>query len=71
MALLKSRKKAVSPAVKAVMKLLDGAARKFSMSEVRRATNRWSVGQRDRLRLAKERGDLEKKLAEVTKRLGG
>lgn len=64
-----ARKKSESPAFKAVLKLLDAAARKHGMSETRRASNRWSIGQRDKARLAKQRAALERQLAEVTKRL--
>lgn len=69
--LQKSKKKVDSPATKAVISLLDKAAKQYGLSEVRRAANRWASGQRDKLRLAKQRAALERELAEVNKRLGG
>jgi len=65
-----ARKRADSASVKAVIKLLDHAAKKHGLAEVRRAANRWAIGQRDKLRLARQRVALERELAEVNKRLG-
>ena len=55
--------------VKSIMKQLDAIQRKHGSLIARRAINRWATGQRDRARLAKERAQLEKKLAEVNQRL--
>ena len=71
MALVTRKKKAVSPAFKAVLKTLDSAAKAYGLREVKSAATRWVNGQRDKFRLSKERAALEKQLAEVTKRLGG
>lgn len=59
-----------SAATKAVLKMLDGVAKKHGLREVRYAANKWVKGQGDRLRLAKQRAALERELAEVNQRLG-
>lgn len=54
---------------KAVLRLLDGAAKKHGMRDVRHAVNKWTKTQSERLSIAKERKRLEQKLAEVNARL--
>jgi hypothetical protein len=54
---------------KALIKLLDGASKKFGLNEVRHAANKWCDGQRAKASLAKARAELEKKLAEVNSKL--
>lgn len=54
---------------KAILKLLDQTARKYGLDEVRHATTKWCTGQRDRLRLARQRRAIEKQLAELNSRL--
>lgn len=54
---------------KRVLRLLDGAARKHGMRDVRHAVNKWTRIQSERLSIAKERKRLEQKLAEVNARL--
>lgn len=54
---------------KSVIKLLDTATKKYGLRDVRHAANKWCIGQRDRLRLAKQSAALEKQLAEVNRRL--
>lgn len=64
----KSKHNAV--ATKAIITLLDVAAKKHGMKDTRYAVNKWASGQRDRLRLTKQSAVLQKQLAEVEKRLG-
>ncbi len=54
---------------KRVLRLLDGAARKHGMKDVRHVVNKWTRIQSERLSIAKERRRLEEKLAEVNARL--
>lgn len=56
---------------KAVMRLLDSAANKYSLPLVKSVAMKWCNAQRDRTRLAKQRAALEKQLAEVSARLRG
>lgn len=59
-----------SAATKSVLEILDGAAKKHGLREVRYAANKWVKGQGDKLRLARQRAALERELAEVNQRLG-
>ena len=54
---------------KKVLSLLDIAAKKHGITNVRHATNKWANAQRDKARLAKQRVALERELVEVYKRL--
>ena len=54
---------------KALVRLLDNASKKYSLTEVRHATNKWCNAQRDRASLAKARAELEKRLSEVNRKL--
>ncbi len=55
---------------KTVIRLLDKAASKHGMKEVRHASNKWSKAQGDKLSLSKKQKALEAQLAEVQRRLG-
>ncbi len=54
---------------KAIMKMLDGAARKHGLKEVRHAANKWCTAQRDKASLAKAQKELQAKLEEVNRKL--
>ena len=54
---------------KAIMKMLDGAARKHGMSDVRHSANKWCTAQRDKASLAKAQKELQAKLEEVNRKL--
>ena len=51
------------------MKILDGSAKKHGMTNMRHAANKWCAAQRDKASLAKARTELEKRLAEVNRKL--
>lgn len=54
---------------KAVIKLLDAAARKYGLLDVRHAANKWTTVQRVRASLAKKRAALQSELDKVNKKL--
>jgi hypothetical protein len=54
---------------KAILRLLDGAVRKYGIRDARHAVSKWARTQTDRLAIAKERRRLEQELAEVNARL--
>ena len=54
---------------KSIMKMLDGHAKKHGMTDTRHAANKWCAAQRDKASLAKARTELEKRLAEVNRKL--
>ena len=64
------RKERFSKAIThSVLRLLDNAARKHGLAEVKHAATKWTNGQRDKARLLKEQAALTRELAEVSKRL--
>lgn len=54
---------------KALLKLLDGASKKFGLREVRHAANKWCEAQRAKASLSKARAELEKRLEDVNRKL--
>ena len=56
-------------ATRLIMKTLDAAARKHGLPTARHAATKWNTGQQAKARLLKQRQELEKELAEVSKRL--
>ena len=55
--------------VKPIIKMLDAAARKYGMKDVKYAANRWVNAQREKASLNKQRALLEKQLSEVSARI--
>jgi hypothetical protein len=55
--------------MRAVMKALDAATRKYGLIQVKHAATKWGNAQRDRARIIKRRKELERELAEVSKQL--
>lgn len=54
---------------KSIMKYLDGAAKKFGLTDTRHAANKWVNAQRIKASLAKAQKALEAKLQEVNRKL--
>ena len=54
---------------KTVLKLLDVAAKKHGVPNVRHAANKWATAQREKVALGKAQRELEKKLDEVNRKL--
>lgn len=54
---------------KAIIHMLDSAAKKYGLADARHAANKWCGAQRVKARLAKQQRELKKQLAEVNKKL--
>lgn len=56
-------------ATSAIMKTLGEFAKEHGVLLVRHAATKWANGQREKARLLQQRAELEKELADVSKRL--
>ena len=54
---------------KSIMRMLDGSAKKHSLTDVRHAAHKWCTARRDKASLAKTRTELEKRFAEINRKL--
>ena len=54
---------------RALIRLLDSAAKKYGLIAARHAINKWAAAQRNKVSLNKKEIALDKLLAEVSKRL--
>ena len=65
MARLRNNPKQVKKVVNEIKKLV----RRYGLEITRNAMNRWSADMRDKIRLERQKKDLQKKLRDINKRL--